>query len=153
MSENNSIDIPERKEEDLDYTEKPDVIQPEIMKPKRTRKPMSEENKQKMRESMARARIVREANAKNKAEINNKFKEKVHTIENLDAVIERKITEKIPIKEPKPTKNKEEKTKKKKQLIETIINDTLNEKLNDKLKLYKPVKPKLSDFQLIQRLF
>lgn len=149
MSENNSIDIAERLDDDIDYTVIPDELEPQIVKAKRTRKPMSEENKQKMRESMARARIVKEANAKNKAEINNKFKEKVHTIENLDAVIERKIIEKIPVKEPKPTKNKEEKTQKKKQLIETIINDTLNERL----KSYKPVKPKLSDFQLIQRLF
>jgi hypothetical protein len=149
MSENISIEIPERKEEDLDYIVIPDVPEPEIVKPKRTRKPMSEENKQKMRESLARALNVKIANAKTKAEINNKFKEKVHTIENLDAVIERKIIEKIPVKVPKPTKNKEEKTQKKKQLIETIINDTLNEKL----KSYKPVKPKLTDFQLIQRLF
>jgi hypothetical protein len=149
MSDNNSIEIPERKEDDIDYAIIPDPIEPEIVKAKRTRKPMSEENKKKMRESMARARIVKEANARNKAEINNKFKEKVHTIENLDAVIERKIIEKIPVKEPKPTKNKEEKAQKKKILIETLINDTLNEKL----KTYKPIKPKLTDFQLIQRLF
>ena len=145
MSENNSIEIPERKEEDLDYTVIPDVPEPQIVKPKRTRKPMSEENKQKMRESLARARNVKIANAKTKAEINNKFKEKVHTIENLDAVIERKIIEKIPVKEPKPTKNKEDKIQRKKEMIEYIV--------NEKLKSYKPIKPKLTDFQLIQRLF
>lgn len=98
MSENNSIDIAERQDNDLDYTVIPDPIEPQIIKAKRTRKPMSEENKKKMRESMARARIIKIENAKNKAEINNKFKEKVHTIENLDAVIERKILEKIPVK-------------------------------------------------------
>ena len=145
MSENISIEIPERKEEDLDYIVIPDVPEPEIVKPKRTRKPMSEENKQKMRESLARARNVKIANAKTKAEINNKFKEKVHTIENLDAVIERKIIEKIPVKEPKPTKNKEDKIQRKKEMIEYIV--------NEKLKSYKPIKPKLTDFQLIQRLF
>jgi len=156
MSEINSIEIPERKDNDLDYIEKPDVVQPEIVKAKRTRKPMSEENKQKMRESMARARIVREANAKNKTEINNKFKEKVNTINNLDAVIERKILErkankppKEPkIKEPKPEKvkqPKEEKLIKKKEMIEHIV--------NEKLKSYKPIKAPESDFKLIQRFF
>ena len=154
MSEINSIDIAERKDDDLEYIEKPDVIEPQIMKAKRTRKPMSEENKQKMRESMARARIVREANAKNKAEINNKFKEKVNTINNLDAVIERKILERKankPPKEPKPEKvkapkpPKEEKIQKKKEMIEYII--------NEKLKSYKPIKAPESDFKLIQRFF
>ena len=134
MSENNSIDIAERKDNDLDYTEIPDPIEPQIVKAKRTRKPMSEENKQKMRESMARARIVREANAKNKTEINNKFKEKVNTINNLDAVIERKILErkanKPPkaekVKEPKPPKQpKEDKLLKKKEKIEFIVNEKL----------------------------
>lgn len=154
MSENNSIDIAERKDNDLDYTVIPDVPEPEIVKAKRTRKPMSEENKQKMRESMARARIVREANAKNKTEINNKFKEKVNTINNLDAVIERKILErkanKPPkvekIKEPKPPKQpKEDKLLKKKEMIEFIV--------NEKLKSYKPIKAPESDFKLIQRFF
>ena len=154
MSENNSIDIAERKDDDLDYTEIPDPIEPQIVKAKRTRKPMSEENKQKMRESMARARIVREANAKNKTEINNKFKEKVNTINNLDAVIERKILErkanKPPkaekVKEPKPPKQpKEDKLLKKKEMIEFIV--------NEKLKSYKPIKAPESDFKLIQRFF
>ena len=154
MSENNSIDIAERKDDDLDYTEIPDQIEPQIVKAKRTRKPMSEENKQKMRESMARARIVREANAKNKTEINNKFKEKVNTINNLDAVIERKILErkanKPPkaekVKEPKPPKQpKEDKLLKKKEMIEFIV--------NEKLKSYKPIKAPESDFKLIQRFF
>ena len=154
MSENNSIDIAERKDNDFDYTEIPDTIEPQIVKAKRTRKPMSEENKQKMRESMARARIVREANAKNKTEINNKFKEKVNTINNLDAVIERKILErkanKPPkaekVKEPKPPKQpKEDKLLKKKEMIEFIV--------NEKLKSYKPIKAPESDFKLIQRFF
>ena len=154
MSENNSIDIAERKDNDLDYTEIPDPIDPQIVKAKRTRKPMSEENKQKMRESMARARIVREANAKNKTEINNKFKEKVNTINNLDAVIERKILErkanKPPkaekVKEPKPPKQpKEDQLLKKKEMIEFIV--------NEKLKSYKPIKAPESDFKLIQRFF
>ena len=157
MSEINSIDIAERLEDDIDYSVIPDELEPRIVKAKRTRKPMSEENKQKMRESMARARIVREANAKNKAEINNKFKEKVNTINNLDAVIERKILErkankppKEPkpekIKEPKPPKQpKEEKLIKKKEMIEHIV--------NEKLKSYKPIKAPESDFKLIQRFF
>ena len=85
---------------------------------------MSEENKQKMRESIAKARLVKIANAKSKNEINNKFKEKVNTIENLDAVIERKILEKIPVKKEKPPKepkiklDKEVKLKQKKEMIE-----------------------------------
>lgn len=151
MSENNSIDIAERQDNDLDYTVIPDPIEPQIIKAKRTRKPMSEENKKKMRESMARARIIKIENAKNKAEINNKFKEKVHTIENLDAVIERKILEKIPVKkdkvpkEPKIKLDKEVKIKQKKEMIEYIV--------NEKLKSYKPIKPQESDFKLIQRFF
>ena len=151
MSENNSIDIAERKENDLDYSVIPDPIEPQIIKAKRTRKPMSEENKQKMRESMARARIIKIENAKNKAEINNKFKEKVNTIENLDAVIERKILEKIPVKKEKPPKepkikvDKEVKLKQKKEMIEYIV--------NEKLKAYKPIKQPESDFKLIQRFF
>jgi hypothetical protein len=151
MSENNSIDIAERQENDLDYSVIPDVIEPQIIKAKRTRKPMSEENKQKMRESMARARIIKIENAKNKAEINNKFKEKVNTIENLDAVIERKILEKIPVKKEKPPKepkikvDKEVKLKQKKEMIEYIV--------NEKLKAYKPIKQPESDFKLIQRFF
>ena len=151
MSENNSIDIAERQENDLDYSVIPDVVEPQIIKAKRTRKPMSEENKQKMRESMARARIIKIENAKNKAEINNKFKEKVNTIENLDAVIERKILEKIPVKKEKPPKepkiklDKEVKLKQKKEMIEYIV--------NEKLKSYKPIKQPESDFKLIQRFF
>lgn len=151
MSENNSIDIAERQENDLDYSVIPDPIEPQIIKAKRTRKPMSEENKQKMRESMARARIIKIENAKNKAEINNKFKEKVNTIENLDAVIERKILEKIPVKKEKPPKepkiklDKEVKLKQKKEMIEYIV--------NEKLKAYKPIKQPESDFKLIQRFF
>ena len=151
MSENNSIDIAERQENDLDYSVIPDVVEPQITKAKRTRKPMSEENKQKMRESMARARIIKIENAKNKAEINNKFKEKVNTIENLDAVIERKILEKIPVKKEKPPKepkiklDKEVKLKQKKEMIEYIV--------NEKLKSYKPIKQPESDFKLIQRFF
>lgn len=151
MSENNSIDIAERQENDLDYSVIPDPIEPQVIKAKRTRKPMSEENKQKMRESMARARIIKIENAKNKAEINNKFKEKVNTIENLDAVIERKILEKIPVKKEKPPKepkiklDKEVKLKQKKEMIEYIV--------NEKLKAYKPIKQPESDFKLIQRFF
>ena len=84
------------------------------MKPKSKRKPLSEEAKQKKRDILVQSRKIRSENVKNKQENEKKFKEKVHIIENLEDVIEKKIKDKIPEKPVKPKKDKTEKLLKKK---------------------------------------
>ena len=115
------------------------------MKPKSKRKPLSEEAKQKKRDILVQSRKIRSENVKNKQENEKKFKEKVHIIENLEDVIEKKIKDKIPEKPVKPKKDKTEKLLKKKELIERIV--------EEKLKGFKKAKEPESDFKLIQRFF
>ena len=137
----------------IDNIEKLDDIDAEIdkvlaMKPiktKQIRKPLSEEAKQKKRETLAKARQIRNDNLGKKVETEKQFKEKVQIIENLDEIIEKKIKEKIPVKIIKPVKDKSFKIQQKKELIESIV--------DDKLKGFKKTKQPESDFKLIQRFF
>ena len=79
--------------------EKPDIIQTNdndidadiakvlsMKKEKKPRKPLSEENKQKKRDILAKSRMIRTTNAQNKIEVEKKYKEKLNTIENLDVI-------------------------------------------------------------------
>ena len=138
----NNIDInTKNNDNDIDA----DIEKVLSMKPKSKRKPLSEEAKQKKRDILVQSRKIRSENVKNKQENEKKFKEKVHIIENLEDVIEKKIKDKIPEKPVKPKKDKTEKLLKKKELIERIV--------EEKLKGFKKAKEPESDFKLIQRFF
>ena len=141
--------------------EKPDIIQTNdndidadiakvlsMKKEKKPRKPLSEENKQKKRDILAKSRMIRTTNAQNKVEVEKKYKEKLNTIENLDVIIEKKVIEKIPIKTVKPVKDKIKKQEEKLKLIDDIVNI----RLEQKMKNYKPVKI-MTDLDLIKKFF
>ena len=141
--------------------EKPDIIQTNdndidadiakvlsMKKEKKPRKPLSEENKQKKRDILAKSRMIRTTNAQNKIEVEKKYKEKLNTIENLDVIIEKKVIEKIPIKTVKPVKDKIKKQEEKLKLIDDIVNI----RLEQKMKNYKPVKI-MTDLDLIKKFF
>ena len=119
-----------------------------MKKEKKTRKPLTEEAKQKKRDILAKSRMIRTENAKNKVEVEKKYKEKVNKIENLDEIIEKKIIEKIPIKTVKPVKDKVQKQADKLKFIDDIVNI----RLEQKMKNYKPVKI-MSDLDLIKKFF
>ena len=110
-------------------------------KKKQIRKPLSEEQKEKKREVLAKARLVRSEKYKSKVVDESEFKERVNTISNLDDIITRKVKESIPIKKTKLSP--EEKEARQNAIIDKIV--------NDKLKQYKP--PKISDLELVKRLF
>lgn len=137
--------ITENKGDDID-AEIEKVLKMTPMK--KTRKPLSEENKQKKRDLLAKSRLVKTVNAQNKVEIEKKYKEKLHTIDNLDTIIEKKVIEKLPIKAEKPVKDK---TKKQEDRIK-LIDDIVNVRLEQKLKSYKPVKT-MTDLDLIKKFF
>lgn len=137
--------ITENKGDDID-AEIEKVLKMTPMK--KTRKPLSEENKQKKRDLLAKSRLVKTVNAQNKVEIEKKYKEKLHTIDNLDTIIEKKVIEKLPIKAEKPVKDK---TKKHEDRIK-LIDDIVNVRLEQKLKSYKPVKT-MTDLDLIKKFF
>lgn len=136
---------PEIKGEDIDA----EIDKVLAMTPmKKTRKPLSEENKQKKRDLLAKSRLVKTVNAQNKVEIEKKYKEKLNTIDNLDTIIEKKVIEKIPVKTTKPPKDK---AKKQEDRIKQI-DDIVNIRLEQKLKSYKPVK-QMTDLDLIKKFF
>jgi hypothetical protein len=123
-------------------TDKTDNVNTEpIAKKKQIRKPLSEEQKEKKREILAKARSVRAEKSKSKVVNESEFKERVNTISNLDDIITRKVKESIPIK----------KTKLSPEETEARQNAIIDKIVNDKLKQYKP--PKISDLELVKRLF
>jgi hypothetical protein len=125
-------------------TDKTDNVPTEpVAKKKQIRKPLSEEQKEKKTEILAKARQVRTDKSKTNIINETEFKERVKTISNLDDIITRKVKESIPVKEPKLKPTKEEKEAKRLELIDKIV--------SEKLSQYKP--PKLSDLELIKRLF
>lgn len=140
-NDNNDIII-----DNIDNIEKIN-IEPQPKK-KQIRKPLSEEQKERKRESLAKARQIRTERYKNKVTEQNEFKERVKTICNLNEIIDRKVKESIPVKEPKikpPKPSKEEKQAKRIELIDKIV--------TEKLSQYKPPERKISDLELIKRLF
>jgi len=116
------------------------------MKKKQVRKPLSEEAKAKKREILAKAREVRTNKFHDKIQVDFDFKKKVENLENLETIIDRKITEKKAKKEPKNKADKQEQKNK-------MINDLVEAKLTERLKGYKSAKEPESDFKLIQKFF
>lgn len=133
---------------DNDIDAEIDKVLAMTVKTKKPRKPLSEENKQKKRDLLAKSRLVRTTNAINKVETEKKYKEKLNTIDNLDTIIENKVIEKLPVKKVKPVKDK---TKKHEERIK-LIDDIVNVRLEQKLKSYKPMKA-MSDLDLIKKFF
>jgi hypothetical protein len=109
------------------------------------RKPMSDEDKEKRRASLQKAREAKKLKGESKVETEKQFKEKIQSIDNIDKIIEQKLKSVVPIKKEKVIKDKSEKLNKKKQLIENIV--------EEKLKGYKQAKQPESDFKLIQKFF
>ena len=73
--QNTETEIKENKVDDIDA----EIDKVLAMTPKKKRKPLSEENKQKKRELLAKSRLVRTVNAQNKVEVEKKYKEKLRT--------------------------------------------------------------------------
>ena len=116
------------------------------MKKKQVRKPLTEEAKMKKRDILAKARDAKNNKVKDKIQVDFNFKQKVETLENLETIIDRKLTEKKAKKEPK---NKVDKAEQKKKMIDDLVES----KLASVLKGYKQAKQPESDFKLIQQFF
>ena len=72
-TEKPTTEIKENKVDDIDA----EIDKVLAMTPKKKRKPLSEENKQKKRDLLAKSRLVRTVNAQNKVEVEKKYKEKL----------------------------------------------------------------------------